>query len=133
MEQAKQTVWTYASDFEDYVYLIVEAKTGVEYAEQVSGHYCMAKSCEGFLVPIASDSALLADFFKRFGGVGPMAIEDWSAQDINELTKIVSQFRTWVDMKPIQLDHTRLSETTEAWVRVITPYGSGVLVFPNSD
>ena len=33
----------------------------------------------------------------------------------------------------LELDETRLDETEEAWVRVLTPDGPGVLVWQNSD
>lgn len=33
----------------------------------------------------------------------------------------------------LALDETRLDETEEAWVRVLTPDGPGVLIWQNSD
>jgi len=35
--------------------------------------------------------------------------------------------------RSLELDETRINEVDEAWVPVITPFGSGTLVWKNSD
>jgi hypothetical protein len=37
------------------------------------------------------------------------------------------------EQKPLLLDESRLGELDEAWVPVLTPDGSGLLVWNNSD
>ncbi|MGS2617385.1 DUF6210 family protein [Micromonospora sp. LZ34] len=37
------------------------------------------------------------------------------------------------EVHPLRLDESRMREVDEAWVPVITPDGSGVLVWFNSD
>lgn len=128
---------------EPYVFVIVEAPTGVTYGEQCMGLACNQRQTEGFLIPTFANAELLVRFFNRFHGWPPSIKESWSAQDARELALLIEGIRVWQTYPDtdsridephfLSLDYDRLGESTEAWIRVLTPYGPGVLIFPNSD
>ncbi|WP_245872740.1 DUF6210 family protein [Deinococcus planocerae] len=123
--------------------MIVEASTGVTYGEQCMGLACDQREVEGFLIPTFTDAERLVAFFARFHGWPPGIQEKWKAADVEELAALVAGLRVWRTYSNTEdrndephflvLDRERLAESTEAWVRVLTPYGPGVLIFPNSD
>ncbi len=67
----------------------------------------------------------------------------WSADALEVLTALVGAILFWKtyprtsghedERTFLQLDRSRLSELTEAWIPVRTVYGPGVLIFDNSD
>ncbi|WP_264776155.1 DUF6210 family protein [Deinococcus aetherius] len=125
------------------MFVIVEAPMGVTYGEQCMGLACDQRKIEGFLIPTFADAGLLTNFFERFQGWPPGVKEEWKSADAEELALLVEGIRVWRTYSDTEgrtdephfltLDRNRLAESTEAWVRVLTPYGPGVLVFPNSD
>ncbi|MEF2276812.1 DUF6210 family protein [Deinococcus sp. YIM 134068] len=125
------------------MFVIVEAPTGVTYGEQCAGYANDQRQLEGFLIPTFANAEPLVNFFGRFQGSPPGNLEEWKARDVEELAELVVGLRIWRTYSNederndephfLKLDRDRLAESTEAWVRVLTPYGPGVLVFPNSD
>jgi len=134
--------------------VIVAAKTGVRYAHQCGGHSVEVREIEGFAVPLAGAAAaqpLRTFFWKRFRGNPPafdqsqdaLLGEQWTADALEELETLIGQIAFWRTYPPeagiedeyavLQLDQTRLRDLTEGWVPVRTAYGSGVLIFANSD
>jgi hypothetical protein len=132
----------YGSD-DPYVFVTVEAPTGVTYGEQCMGLACDQREVEGFLIPTFADAGQLVAFFARFQGWPPGIKEDWNTEDVEELAALIATLYMWQTYSAtdgrndephfLKLDRDRLAESTEAWGRVLTPYGPGVLVFPNSD
>lgn len=135
-------------DFDDpsesggWVMVVVDAPTGVSYTNQTGGYACHHPSQEGYLVPIFGselDSGLVLFFAEELRGHGSRPVE-WSARLLERLRGVVAD--VWVHCAAnreaslptaLLLDETRLDETEEAWVRVLTPDGPGVLVWQNSD
>ncbi|WP_377267024.1 DUF6210 family protein [Peterkaempfera sp. SMS 1(5)a] len=124
-----------------WLYAVVEAETGVLYQQQYGGTACRQGQVEGFLVPLVAPDgldALRTLFEKDFRGAGTHD-HMWADDEQNRLREIVGTVRYWAcdgkAEKPhhLRLDETRMRETDEAWVPVITPDGPGVLTWYNSD
>ncbi|MEV4001778.1 DUF6210 family protein [Actinomadura sp. NPDC049753] len=124
-----------------WLYVVVEAKTGVIYQQQYGGNVNRQGQVEGFLVPLASRDALSALrtlFEKDFRGAGTWN-HTWPEDAWTRLGAIIGAVRYWAcdgdteQPHGLRLDESRMREVDEAWVPVITPDGPGVLVWPNSD
>ncbi|NYV74588.1 hypothetical protein HW445_09740 [Streptomyces sp. UH6] len=124
-----------------WLHVVVEARTGVVYQQQYGGTACRQGQVEGFLVPLFGPDeldALRQLFEKDFRGAGAWN-HAWSDDERDELREIVGAVRYWAsdgateEPHVLRLDESRIRETDEAWVRVITPDGPGVLVWFNSD
>jgi hypothetical protein len=126
--------------------VIVEAPTGVTYAHQCAGLACDVRSVEGFLIPVGGPDASreIHDWFWRvFRGACYNPKDDWSVARIAELRDLVARVPCWRTVPDsdaegdqrlsLMLDESRIGECVEAWIPVITPYGSGILVLENSD
>lgn len=127
----------------DWLYVVIEAPTGVVYELQYAGTLCRRAGIEGHLVPTESTvghAALIDLFVDRLGGVGtPM---DAVPQHLDALRAAVEHIVLPVGtssdglgptLSRIGVDETRLAEATEAHVPVTTEFGPGVLVWSNSD
>lgn len=82
----------------------------------------------------------LQDFFERHFQGWPETADTWSNDVVEELATLVQRLVCWsrrsdqeLEYLQLKLDRSRLMECTEAWIRVVTPYGPGVLTFANSD
>lgn len=124
-----------------WLYVIVEAETGVFYQQQYGGTACRQGQLEGFLVPVAGADALdaLRDLFEKdFRGAGTWNYL-WSDDERDRLGRIVVGISYWAcnghteEPHDLRLDDSRMREVDEAWVPVLTPDGPGVLVWSNSD
>jgi hypothetical protein len=124
-----------------WLYVVVNAQTGVFYQQQYGGTACRQGQLEGFLVPVAAADALDALrqlFEKHFGGAGTWDYP-WPNEERNKLRQILGGITYWAcdgnDEEPhaLRLDESQLREIDEAWIPVITPDGPGVLVWCNSD
>ncbi|MET9228231.1 DUF6210 family protein [Lentzea sp. NPDC003310] len=107
---------------QDWLYVVVRARTGVLYEQQHGGTENRLDAVEGFLVPLQSVPALaeLRALFKR--------------RRLQDLRAVVAKALYWTDEPvPLRLDESREAEVAEAWVPVVTPDGSGVLMWHNSD
>lgn len=121
----------------DWLYVVVEAKTGVVYDQQCGGIGCRHGQVEGFLVPLSEPDGrnALDRLFCRPGGW----TYTWSDGEVDRLRGIVSAIHycaydgTAHESHPLRLDESRIREIDEAWVPVITSDGPGVLVWCNSD
>jgi hypothetical protein len=134
--------------------VIVVAPTCVVYAHQCGGLACELRELEGFAVPVGGPSAarpLRTFFHQTFHGNPPVPGHNttarlgpwWTDAQIGELQALVEQIAFWKTYAPesgtddertfLKLDLERLEELTEAWIPVQTAYGSGVLIFANSD
>jgi hypothetical protein len=134
--------------------VIVAAPTGVVYTHQCSGVYTLQREAEGSVVPVggpAAAKALLGFFWRRFrdnppyrepgGALDPR--DEWTPDALARLKALVSEIFLWKthpdsaeaedDRAAISLDRSRLDELTEAWIPILTVYGSGILAFANSD
>jgi hypothetical protein len=118
-----------------WMYVIVEAPTGVRYVSQSGGSACLQNVCEGYLVPVrshpddrgddlSSDPALLAlraVFEEEMGGVGRSGYE-LDDRLLKGIRAAVTAIRFWpADDRPpknLVLDETRLDVLDEAWVPV---------------
>ncbi|MFW5418196.1 hypothetical protein J0910_16415 [Nocardiopsis sp. CNT-189] len=126
---------------DDWLYVVVEAPTGVFYQQQYGGTACRHGQVEGFLVPVFNPDALEAFrelFEKEFRGTG-MHCRSWAEGETARLREGVADIRYWAcdeqdaEEHRLRLDESRLDEADEAWVPVATPDGPGVLVWCNSD
>lgn len=124
-----------------WLYVIVQAETGVFYQQQYGGTACRQGQAEGYLVPVAGAGALgaLRELFERdFRGTGTWNY-CWPDGERDEVARIVAGVRYWTsdgrteEPHALRLDESRMHEVDEAWVPVHTPDGPGVLVWPNSD
>lgn len=126
------------------VYVLVQKQTGVEYGVQCGGLSNQQRWAEGFLVPLGGTEVaapLMNWFWSTFHGHSYTPVVSWQAEKIAELRNQIVQIICWHtsrhdgddSKKVLQLDEQRLEECTEAWVPVQTPYGAGILVFPNCD
>ena len=125
-----------------WVFVIIAAPTGVVYQHQGGGLLCRQYQQEGYLIPFFGrdlDQDLKEIFIGRLRTFGSQGL-DWPPELIERLRSAVADFAVYGsanhdDLYPtsLVLDQARIAETDEAWVRVITPDGSGVLVWENSD
>lgn len=124
-----------------WLYVVVEAKTGVFYQQQYGGTACRQGQVEGFLVPVTGPDpldALRQLFEKDLRGAGTWNYA-WPDEDQNKLREIIGTISYWAcdgnteEPHALRLDETRIREADEAWIPVITPDGAGVLVWFNSD
>ncbi len=136
---------------ENAAYVLVLHPTGVTYATQCAGYLTEEREAEGFLIPLGGQilaKPLMEWFWKAFRGGSYLPIKKWEPEKIEQLRALISQIVIWhwdkdnesdEDDKDessrefLELDDERLSECTEAWVPVKTPYGAGILIFPNCD
>jgi len=122
--------------------VIVGAPTGVHYSNQAGGYACHQPVQEGYLLPLFGtrlDEELARIFEEELHGHGYRPIA-WSPRLLELLRAAVSHLAVYgatnrdaVYPASLALDETRLDETEEAWVRVLTPDGPGVLIWQNSD
>ncbi|MGW5265488.1 DUF6210 family protein [Microbispora sp. NPDC004025] len=124
-----------------WLYVVVEAATGVFYQQQYGGAACRQGHVEGFLVPVYDLAALdaLRDLFEKdFRRAGTWN-HPWPDDERNRLRDIVGSIPYWTcdgnaDRRhDLRLDESRIREVDEAWVPVATPDGPGVLMWRNSD
>ncbi|MEV5749981.1 DUF6210 family protein [Actinoallomurus sp. NPDC052308] len=124
-----------------WLYVVVEAPTGVCYQQQYGGTACRQGKAEGYLVPVFGPDALDAFgelFVTHFRGSGTWN-HRWSDGEVTTLRRIVEGVTFWtsdgVDDEPhqLRLDDARIAEADEAWIPVRTPDGPGVLMWSNSD
>lgn len=124
--------------------VIVEAMTGVTYANQVAGYATEIRSLEGFLIPVGNvDSAKVIYnwFWRTFHGNCYHPETDWTSERTRVLSELVSQIPCWLTSSNVELDErrflildeNRMNDCVEAWIPVITPYGRGILTLNNSD
>ena len=121
------------------LHVVVASPTGVEYRSQSAGLACEERGVEGFLIPLGQAELVieLSAFFAR-GPPGACPGEPGSegAEQLRQLVGRVICWRTQEEedrRETLALDEERLEECVEAWIPVRTPYGSGILIFPNSD
>ena len=137
----------------DWLGLIVDAPTGVFYANQCGGTACEQREREGYYVPLsstpmASDEPRLgaAELSAAFHGRGGACHWDMATDGrkltpdrLTRLTAAVARIPSWsVDgqntRQPLRLDDKRLGELAEAWVPVLLPAGErAILVWGNCD
>jgi hypothetical protein len=129
----------------NWLFVIVEAQTGVIYMNQCEGYLTSGREAEGFLIPLngANDANKLVDFFAKYRGYpsGILSESNCAEDELDNLSDIVSQIPIWFSQNGsiedertfLKLDYERIQELTEAWVPVITPYGKGILIFENCD
>ena len=124
-----------------WLYVVVEAPTGVFYQQQYGGTACRQGQVEGFLVPVAGADALdaLRQLFEQdFRGAGTWNYQ-WPDEELDRLRQIVGGISYWAcdghseQPHALRLDEGRIREADEAWIPVTTPDGPGVLVWFNSD
>ncbi|QFG21091.1 DUF6210 family protein [Actinomadura sp. WMMB 499] len=137
----------------EWLYVVVQAGTGVVYQQQYGGTATLLGGVEGYLVPIAARDPVtgrdglreLRDVFERtlrgagVAGAGPRGIGPGL---LDRIRSAVGALRFWpsgpsaepgTGRAPLRLDEERLPELDEAWVPVRTPDGPGVLMWDNSD
>jgi len=138
---------------DDWLYVIVEADTGVVYTNQCAGFATEHRKCQGYLVPVEGckidplegrvDPAELAAIFHDgaiclgYGqDVAPLPDERLEALDA-AIRAIpfwtVNPGRAERTRHTLLLDRSQLTRLAEAWVPVITPVGRGILVWKNCD
>ena len=131
---------------------VIAAPTGVVYQHQCAGVACEVRQIEGYLVPLGglkfeADAGPInpAEFTAPFHsgescvcGISGAAL---SADRLSWLRSLVASVTFW-DIAPdgevtsrsrLRLDESRLRELAEAWVPVVTPAGSGILMWNNCD
>ncbi|MET9226436.1 DUF6210 family protein [Lentzea sp. NPDC003310] len=133
----------------DWLYVVIEAETGVHYLLQYGGTACRQGDVQGYLVPLEEVSAelqaLCTLFEVDYGGAGKWN-HGWPEEERVKLREIVDtiEYNQVVrygaapheyheEQHPLRLDESRMREADEAWIPVITPDGPGILVWCNSD
>jgi uncharacterized protein DUF6210 len=131
---------------DEWIYVIVEAPTGIMYGQQYGGTAGLESWAEGYLVPVSSADSLaeLMDIFERaLRGRGAAWPFEWPSDLLERLRQVVN--RTWYwpagstaelsaeTRARLVLDESRMRILDEAWVPVRTPDGPAVLVWLNSD
>ncbi|GLZ11545.1 hypothetical protein Acsp04_17800 [Actinomadura sp. NBRC 104425] len=115
-----------------WLYVVVEAPTGVIYQQQYGGTACRQGQVEGYLVPVFGPDALdsLRTLFERhFRGAGAWH-RSWSAQERDRFRDGVEGITFWAcdghteEPHALKLDENRMADTDEAWVPVLTPDGA---------
>lgn len=126
---------------DEWLCVVVEAKTGVFYQQQCGGTACRRGQVEGYLVPLFGPDGLdaLRGLFERhFRGAGTWNHE-WSDDERARLRESIAIIGYWAcdgseeELTVLRLDESRIREADEAWIPVITPDGPGLLVWCNSD
>ncbi|GAA4056435.1 DUF6210 family protein [Actinomadura miaoliensis] len=124
-----------------WLYVVVEAPTGVFYQQQYGGTACRQGQVEGYLVPVYGLDALNALrtlFEQHFRGAGTWN-HSWSPEERDRLRDGVEGVTFWAcdgwteEPHALKLDESRMAEADEAWIPVLTPDGPGVLLWFNSD
>ncbi|MFD6491397.1 DUF6210 family protein [Streptomyces sp. NPDC060188] len=125
-----------------WMFVVVAARTGVIYQTQGGGYGCIPYEQEGYLLPFyvpGADAGLHDLFVGALKGCGSRRL-DWPRSLLDRLRGEVADLHIWgaanqddVHPAPLVLDESRLAETDEAWVPVLTPDGPGYLVWQNSD
>lgn len=134
----------------DWLYLLVEAETGIEYHSQYGGSLCCQGSIEGYLRPLELSqlSELRSIFEVELGGTGThQGAMNWPTELLTRLERAVESISfecshvaenleeqkvplTW-QVASLSLDPSRIVD--EAWLSVLSSEGPGVLVWSNSD
>jgi hypothetical protein len=133
------------------VVVVIASPTGVVYQHQCAGIACEARQVEGYLVPLGglkfdadAGSINAAEFTRLFHAGESCAYGSGAAlppDRLSGLRSLVASVTFWDiaedgEVKArthLELDEARLSELAEAWVPVITPAGSGILMWNNCD
>lgn len=125
-----------------WLFVVVAAPTGVIYQTQGGGYGCIPYEQEGYLLPFyvpGADAGLNDLFVGALRSCGSRRL-DWPPNLLDRLRREVADLHIWgsanqddVSPTPLALDESRLTETDEAWVPVLTPDGPGILVWQNSD
>lgn len=125
--------------------LVVRAPTGVVYGHQCCGVSCCHHLVEGFHVLLDGLTLDLrpAELDAQAGGLhlGGVCYQLGRTADVERLAAAVGQVvcqRATLDLAesvraPLVLDRSRLDQAVEAWLPVESPYGPGVLLYPNCD
>ncbi|MEU0781391.1 DUF6210 family protein [Streptomyces sp. NPDC006173] len=118
------------------------APTGVIYQTQGGGYDCIPYEQEGYLLPFyvpGADAGLNDLFVGALKDCGSRRL-DWPRTLLDRLRQEVADLHIWgsanqddAQATPPVLHESRLAETDEAWVPVLTPDGPGHLVWQNSD
>ena len=126
----------------NWLAVVVEAKTGVVYANQCAGLSNEIREIEGFLVPLdglkfkPEDGHLQPQKFTALFHETGACVGDRhpTSKLVAVLEKLVQQVPFWVcdgkddERLQLKLDLRRSSSIAEAWVPVITPIGLGILM-----
>jgi len=106
--------------------LLIEWPSGILYSNQTGGTACLHPEVEGLFVPLRNDcerdgDRLLSpenDLLEYFEGPkhrGTGAIHGLDADDAEFITSVLAKWH----LHQIAVDHTRLSDSHEAWVHVV--------------
>jgi hypothetical protein len=123
--------------------LLVLAPTGVEYQTQAAGLATTLLTAEGFLIPLGHgdlETQVMEFFHAEFHGHSYAPEAAWTEDRLVRLELLLKQIPIWKTRRDgedarlhLTLDRTRISELTEAWIPVASPYGPALLLFANSD
>jgi hypothetical protein len=135
-----------------WLVVVVTAPTGVAYQQQCAGTANDQREVEGFLVPLGGlkvtpESGMIeptefeAVFHEGRACVWAAANNALPPARLERLRHLVADVPYWTvgsdgesDARgALELDDSRLSELTEAWVPVRTPDGPGILMWANCD
>ena len=130
--------------------LLVPSNSGVIYATQTGGHYCLQRRLEGIMLPLVNtydginqEQLLRSHFVAKWSGwCGEQEGIDAATGDFVDETLKATPFTHW-----LRVDRDRLAESHEAWVYVrpvefhdmeLIEFGGftfdrGVITWPNSD
>jgi hypothetical protein len=133
-----------------WVMAVVRLKTGIVYETQCAGTGCDQRYIEGMLVPLGGfrvvhdhgqvDTSLLTAVFHE----GQACTWSWCGkrlpkERLEALRSLIEDIPYWhgpedkPERTPLKLDDARLDELAEGWIPILTPDGSGVLLFGNCD
>lgn len=123
----------------DWLYVVIEHRTGVVYRQQYGGTACCQGEIEGYLVPVHAPESLqsLRDVFEvelKGAGAGRPSFR-WRDDLLEQVISAVEAITFWpnLDQEAEQLSLDEVREIDEGWIRVLTSCGTGVLIWKNSD
>ena len=123
------------------MFLIVLNYTGIIYSRQCNGEMNERKDAEGFLIPAGGPRA--TESFKRFfwrayKRYNSIPVSEWDEEYVADLETIVERVPVFGpgsdtgERDFLRLNRRQLTDSVEAWLHVISPYGPAILTWPNS-
>jgi hypothetical protein len=122
-----------------YLGVIVSHPTGVVYSQQCGCTNTFIREQEGYYVPIyifennkVGNQKIISELYNIFH---ENSFTPLDKETINNIEKIVNKIPWWENENKmvLKLDWIRTMELTEAWIPILIPDGSGILIWPNCD
>ena len=137
---------------ENWLAVVIRHSTGVVYRHQCAGVACEHRLTEGYLVMLertafdVDEPPIKTDELIQVFHDGDVCMWPWTGRAVPEeriswLEKLVRRIPYWAYeagnplgvRSALELDLERREDIAEAWIPVLTPDGTGVLIYENCD